>query len=466
MTSTSRDLDSADAAPPVSRRTLTIGLCASIVAIAFEAIAVATAMPVAAAALHGIGVYAWAFSLFLIGQLFATIAAGRVADRVGPSRPMIAGLLVFAVGLVVAGSAQQMWQLIAGRFIQGLAGGILGVSIYVCIARGFEERQRPRMFSYISTAWVLPSFVGPPVAAWLTHRFGWPWVFFGVLPLLAFAAAMVIPTLVRMARTELREPVEPSTARPAPLWAAGLAAVGAALIQLAGQRLQPLSILVALAGAAALLVSLPRLMPPGFLRFHTGLPAVIAVRGLLAGAFFGAEAFIPLMLVEQRGLALVLAGAVLTIGAVGWTTGSWIQSRPTLALRRDRIITLGSACILLGLLCAASAAFWPAVWVGMVGVGWILGGFGMGMSIASTSLATMSLSAVSEQGRSASSLQFGEALGAGLFVGISGSIFAALHPGGNLPLTFGVVLTAMAAVALVGIAMSLRIGRVANELAR
>ena len=41
-------------------------------------------------------------------------------------------------------------------------------------------------------------------------------------------------------------------------------------------------------------------MPPGFLTFRRGLSQVIQTRGLLAGAFFGGEAFVPLMLVEQR----------------------------------------------------------------------------------------------------------------------------------------------------------------------
>ena len=60
-----------------------IGLCATIVAIAFETIAVATAMPVAARDLDGLRYYAWAFSLFLIGMLFATVV--RPAQR--PDRP-------------------------------------------------------------------------------------------------------------------------------------------------------------------------------------------------------------------------------------------------------------------------------------------------------------------------------------------------------------------------------------------
>ena len=46
--------------PPVSRRALAIGLCTVVVAVAFESIAVATAIPVAAQDQNGLAVYAWA----------------------------------------------------------------------------------------------------------------------------------------------------------------------------------------------------------------------------------------------------------------------------------------------------------------------------------------------------------------------------------------------------------------------
>ena len=75
-----------------ARRALTVGLCTAVTAIAFEVISVATAMPAAARELDGLDLYAWAFSLFLIGQLFATVAAGRLCDRVGPARPMAGGM--------------------------------------------------------------------------------------------------------------------------------------------------------------------------------------------------------------------------------------------------------------------------------------------------------------------------------------------------------------------------------------
>jgi MFS family permease len=449
----------------VSQRRLMVGVCLTVVAIAFEAIAVATAMPVAARELHGLDYYAWSFSVFVIGMLFATVVGGRLGDRIGPAKPLLAGVAIFAVGLVVSGSATTMLQLIAGRFVQGLGGGVLNVSIFVCVAQAFAPVERPKVFSYISTAWVLPAFVGPPVSAWLTHRLSWHWVFFAVIPLVAFGAVMVLPTMLALIRAFEPAVPEPGSRPPAPLWSAVVVSLAAAALQLAGQRLDLVALALVVGGLAGLVVGLPRLMPPGFLRFRRGLSPVIMVRGLLPGAFFGGEAFLPLMLVEQRGVALVLAGATLTVGAVGWTTGSWIQSRPWLPVRRDRLITVGCVSVAVGLAAVGSLAFVPAAPFWLAGVGWVFSGFGMGLATSSTSLAVMTLSQESEQGRNASSLNLFDALGSGVFVGIAGSIFAALHPGGNLPLTFGALLLAMTGIAVLAVLTSLRIGVVRNEFA-
>jgi len=449
------------AAPKVSQRALTIGLCAIVVAIAFETIAVATAMPVAARDLDGLKYYAWAFSGFLIGMLFATVLTGRLSDRIGPAKPLLVGLVIFLVGLVIAGSARSMAQLVAGRVVQGLGSGAMNVAIYVCVAVAFSPRQRPKMFTYISTAWVLPSFVGPPVSAWLTQDLSWHWVFFAVIPLVIFGGAMAFPSLLRMMRS--RQPNDSDSRKPAPLWAAGLIAVAAAALQLAGQRLDWLAVVLAVGGVVGLLVALPPLMPPGFLRFRRGLPQVIQTRGFLAGAFFGAEAFVPLMLVEQRAVPLLQAGVVLTVGSIGWTVGSWLQARPWLRLRRDRLITLGCLSVATGGALVGVIALFPALPYVLVAVAWIFSGLGMGLATSSTSLAVMSLSGAAEQGRNASSLNVADALGSGIFVGIAGSIFAALRASGSLALTFGVVQLSMAAVGLLAVLTSRRIGTVRNE---
>lgn len=454
-----------DASTYVSQRRLTIGLCTNIIAIAFETVAVATAMPVAARELDGLTYYAWAFSAFLIGMLFATVVSGRLSDRIGPAKPLLVGLGIFLAGLVLAGTAEHMVQLIGGRFVQGIGSGVMNTAIFVCVAQAYSVRERPKMFTYISTAWILPSFVGPPISAWLTQQLSWHWVFFAVIPLVIGGGLMVLPTLRRMMRSYEQPAADPDGASPAPLWAAALVALAAAALQLAGQRLDWLALGLLVIGLAALVVGLPRLMPACFRRFERGISPVIVARGLLAGAFVGGEAFIPLMMVEERAVPLVVAGAALTVGSIGWTTGSFLQSRPWLKIRRDRLITVGCVSLALGLGFTGLIAFIPAIPYYFVALAWVFSGLGMGLATSSTSLAVMTLSVEAEQGRNASSLNLSDALGAGIFVGISGTIFAALRPSGDLSLTFGTVLVTMSAIAVLAALASLRIGAVRNEFA-
>src|SRR5919112_2746631 len=89
-------------------RSLVVGVVGIVVAIAFEAIAVATAMPVAARELHGVRSYGLAFSLFLTTSLVGMVLAGIVCDRRGPVGPFLGATVAFVTGLAVAGTASSM----------------------------------------------------------------------------------------------------------------------------------------------------------------------------------------------------------------------------------------------------------------------------------------------------------------------------------------------------------------------
>src|SRR5882724_2509778 len=97
------------------RRALTTGLVLTITFIASEALAVVTVMPVVARDLGGLDLYGWVFSAFMLGSVVGIVVAGRQADRHGPAMPYVAGLLLFAAGLAVAGLAPNMPVLVGGR---------------------------------------------------------------------------------------------------------------------------------------------------------------------------------------------------------------------------------------------------------------------------------------------------------------------------------------------------------------
>jgi predicted MFS family arabinose efflux permease len=156
------------------------------------------------------------------------------------------------------------------------------------------------------------------------------------------------------------------------------------------------------------LVTLPGLLPRGTLRLAPGLPSIIATRGFVNVAFFGAEAFIPLMLVTARDFSAATAGLALSAGALGWSGGSFLQAR--VRFRRQWLLVAGSTLLsaALGGFALASAAEAP---LGVLVAVWALAGFAMGMTLSSTSVLVLKLSPDGEQGRNSASLQISDQIG-------------------------------------------------------
>ncbi|MCG6496342.1 MFS transporter [Kitasatospora sp. A2-31] len=446
-------------------RALTLGIVSVVLLLAFEATAVNTAMPVAARQLDGLGLYAFAFSGYFTTTLFALVVSGQWCDRRGPLQPLFTGIAVFGAGLVVAGAAPGMWVFVAGRAVQGLGGGLVIVALYVVVGRAYPERLRPAVFAAFSAAWVLPSIVGPVVSGAVTQHLGWRWVFLAVPVLILLPLAVMGPAL---RRSERAQPVAAGADfdRRRTLLAA-MAAVGAGLLQYAGQRLDLLGLLPAAAGAALLAPAVLGLLPAGTLRAGRGLPTVILLRGVAAGAFFAAEAFIPLMMVTQRDLSPTLAGLTLTSGGLSWALGSMLQGRPGAERYREAMIRGGFVLTAVAI-AGAALVLVPAVPAWVAAAAWGVGGIGMGLAVASISVLMMRLSAPEDAGANSASLQMSDALGNVLLVGLAGVLFAALG-GGSVAAAqegaggagssgaFAVIFLTMTGVALLGALVSGRV---------
>lgn len=446
---------------PKTNRRLLIGLLIGIFGVAFQAFGVLTAMPRAVAELGGMQLYAWAFSAFLIGMVMAIVIAGRVTDLMGPARPMVAGFALFTVGLVAAGFAPSIYVMVGARFVQGLGGGAMNLALFVLVTQLFDERQRSQLMAVLAFLWVLPAFLGPPTAGWIAAHWGWRWVFWSSLVPIIGCSVLALAPLLRLERVVPE--VKPDSV---PIWAGILIGVAATALQVAGQNLTWWAIPVALVGVIALCIAVSVIMPKGFARAARGLPAVVWVRALQSGTFFAAEPFLPLMLTNgPRRLELAQAGLVIALGSIGWTLGSAMQSRPWLKLRRDQIILLGASASVVGLAVVSAVAWLPHLLLVALTVGWVLTGFGMGLSQASTSLAVMGLSEPHRQGRNTSSLQVAEGMGSAIMTGVAGTAFAALHNLGHLHHSYAAVFTVLAFVAAPMVWLAMRVGNIPNAVA-
>ncbi|WP_069173010.1 MFS transporter [Streptomyces griseus] len=469
--------DSAADIPPTegvlgrTYRALSIGIVSVVLLIAFEATAVGTAMPVAARELHGIPLYAFAFSAYFTTSLFAMVLSGQWADRRGPLAPLATGIGAFGAGLLVSGTAGSMVMFILGRAVQGIGGGLVIVALYVVISRAYPERIRPSIMAAFSAAWIVPSVVGPLAAGTVTEHLGWRWVFVGIPALILLPLGLALPAIRRMAAgpADAVAGTKPYDRRRIRL-ALGIS-LGAGLLQYAGQELRWLSLLPALVGTALLVPAVLGLMPRGTVRAARGLPAVILLRGISAGSFIAAESFVPLMLVTQRGLSPTMAGFSLAAGGLTWALGSYVLARPRLERHRESLMVAGMVLVAVSI-AAAPAVLVEAVPVWTLAAVWGVGCFGMGMVIASTSVLLLKLSAPEEAGGNSAALQISDGLANVLLLTGGGAAFAALGGGevgaavhgavgvgtaGAHPGAFAAVFLPMAVVALVGVWVATRV---------
>ncbi len=421
-------------------RALSIGLVALVTLQAFEAMAVATAMPVIARELDGMYLYNLAFSATLAASVIATVLGGRWSDVRGPLQPIGVGVAAFVAGLLLAGFAPTMEVFVAGRFVQGLGMGLTQVALMVLVARAYPAAMHPRVFALFSAAWVVPSMVGPAIAGFIAENLDWRWIFLGV-------TVVVVPAALLLWRGTAGRDVEQGVAGPAPglgrkLVFATLTAVAAALIQY-GSALKLAGLPLLVAGVVLLVVSLPRLLLPGSLRAARGLPTAPLLRGLAFGSYTAAEVLIPLMLKNERGLSATAAGLVLTLGALGWSAGSWLKGRGLVgnmtALRGGGLlITAGISLVTLVLLDPVPLAL---AYVGMTAVG-----LGIGMLHPTVSVLVLEMSKEGEEGNNSAAVGVGESVFTVVAVAVSGALFTAAAENYAAGLLFTVALALLGAV--------------------
>lgn len=417
---------------------------------AFEAMAVTAAMPAVASALDGLGLYALAFALPLATGIVGMAVGGSLSDTQGPRTALFGGVAVFAAGLLVAGAAPTMAVLTVGRGVQGFGAGVYIVALYVVVAQRFPARMQPRVFAAFAGAWVLPALVGPAIAGLMVEHVGWRWVFLSVPMLSVLAAAMLVPSM----RSAPAAATSADTRGRSRIGWSVVAAAAATALHLAGQSAPVYAVVLGSSGLVGLAFAVPRLLPVGSFALRPGLPAVIGLRGIAAGAFVAAEVLVPLLLNRERDLSPGTAGLALTAAAVAWSLGSWWQGRDAVTMPRWRIGRYGIGFVAVGIAGSALVAF-PVVPVYVVLPTWALAGLGMGLVMPVLSLLTLSASSEGDEGRNSAALQISDALASTVSLAVAGTVFLALIGAGGV-LAYLVGFGVAAALATVGAAYAYR----------
>ncbi len=147
----------------------------SMVNIAFPAMAAAFHVPPARVR--------WVIVCYVFTYAVTSFVGGAVADRVGHAHVFRAGLALSVVAFVVAGAAPAFGWLLAGRMLQGFAGGLVYGTVPGLVTLAAAPSQRNRALGFLNAAIGLAFSVGPVLGGILLDGFGWRAVFHVRVPL-------------------------------------------------------------------------------------------------------------------------------------------------------------------------------------------------------------------------------------------------------------------------------------------
>jgi len=168
-------------------------VCLSSMMFGLEISSVPASLPALERVLHGdFQDLQWVMNAYTIAVTSVLMAAGTLADRFGRKRLFVISLALFGLTSLLCGLAGDMPTMIAGRFAQGAAGGVMLICQVAVLTSQFSNpADRVRAFAAWGVVFGIGLGFGPIVGSAIVALASWQWVFLvhGPLALLTLALA-------------------------------------------------------------------------------------------------------------------------------------------------------------------------------------------------------------------------------------------------------------------------------------
>ncbi len=389
----------------------------------------------------------WIINGYLIAYVITMPLAGRLADQWGTRRLFLGGLVLFTLGSALAGRALSLEELIAGRVVQAIGGGILVPVGTAAASHLFDDHERPRALGVIGGLTFLGMAAGPFVGAWIVSGFHpaaalegaglvdgplhdalaapWRYVFYINVPIGIAALAVAWAASAGWETQRERGPLD--------LGGASAFSVGIALIvlattlagseEIAGSTVNQ-ALILGLAGAAGLVgvaiaARIGARHPRAFLDtrlFRNRAFSSAALVSLLTGygfatAIVGSAVFVDRVLYGGPDVQRIALGALAGATAIGALVSGFL-----LRVLGLRVVTVA------GLALSVTALVRMSAWTPATGIGEIAGLlaiFGLGFGLTVTTRSTAAIEAVGRAAFGAASATVTVARMLGMAIGLA-----------------------------------------------
>ncbi|TDC27038.1 MFS transporter [Streptomyces sp. 8K308] len=377
----------------------------------------------------GQSAYTWVVTATLLSMTASMPLWGKLADLFSKKLLIQVALVVYVLGSLVAGLAQNAGTLIAVRAVQGLGvGGMVGLS-QIILAAMIPPRERGRYSGYLGATFATATVSGPLIGGLITDTpgLGWRWCFYIGVPF-ALASLAVLRRTLRLPAVRRRVRID---------WAGALLVVGAVSllliwVTLAGESYpwaswQTLAMVGGslLLGALFVLVELRAsdpIIPPRLFRDPTitltSIASIFVGIAMFAGTIFFSQFF---QLAQGRSATVSGLMTIPMIGGMSLSTtvSGWFITRTG---RWKRWLVAGGVLMSAGTALLTTMRHETPYWQIAAFMG--LMGLGLGMLMQNLVLAAQNQVAARDLGVASSTVTFFRSFGGAIGVAAFGALLA------------------------------------------
>ena len=134
----------------------------------------------------------WVVTAYAIGNVIIVPMTSWLSQQFGRRNYFAASIIIFTVFSFLCGNADNIWELVFFRLMQGIGGGALLVTSQTIITESYPLEKRSMAQAIYGLGVIIGPTLGPPLGGYIVDNFSWPFIFYINIPIGIVAALLTL----------------------------------------------------------------------------------------------------------------------------------------------------------------------------------------------------------------------------------------------------------------------------------